>query len=692
MPFLAARGQASKGYFGGGSAPDVPTIGTATRGNAQISVAFIPPTFDGGAVISTYEYALSSDSYATWTARATGTTASPLVITGLANGTTYSVKLRAVNFLGSSLATSASNPAKPATIPGPPLNPLISSGSQNITVTWDAALDNGEPVSYTVETQKNSEAWVSRGAQTSGCVFSSLVNGETYRARITSINAVGSCVTPAVTGDTVPSAVPAAPTFLSASSGNGTYYVSWSAPANNGAAITSYTVQLTTANQTEWDATKIVTGVTAGDYTFSGLSNGYSYRAKVLAINVRGPGPNNDPYPSGVETPSTTPDSPTVTSSSAGDKSYTINWSAPVSNGGAAYLYTVQITDADQYNWSTEVPNLAAGTTSYTFNSLTNGKSYRARVKAVNVRGSSGYPESTEQTPTFAAPILSANGDYAERTDAGTRRVTWSVNPTDIVGSTATAGTTTYIYKQFTNSADGTAVDYAEELIATYTGNQTDGSYATTFSNSGSVLKKEKYRVRAVQSDGIHSVGTGWVDVTIIDQQPYQAPSYTGITATASDVSIYTTGNFNVNGGSYFKVSGSVLPGSAGNSHNAGDVQYQITLFRITVTSSLSASTTTRYFKALYAGANAANSGNDTMPTVVSTSSASYNWTGAGGTSMSYDWTVADAGFDAVGLCQIAIDGYPAATTSWSPTITVVANARGNRRTWGTITPPVTYF
>jgi hypothetical protein len=432
MPFLGARGQASRGYFGGGTKPDAPTAVVATRGNTQLSVAFSAPIFNGGLDITTYQYALSTDSYATWTNRSTGTTASPLVITGLTNGTSYQVKLRAVNSLGAGAASTASTAVTPATIPGTPTSPSISSGSGSISVSWGAPVSDGgdPPLTYTVETQKNSEAYVNRGTQTSPYNLSGLDNGATYRARITANNTVGSSATPAVTGDTVPSAVPGAPGFSSASSGNGTYTFNWTAPANNGAAITDYTVTITTANQAAWgtSVTDTPANFTSGGnltYTFSGLSNGSSYRAKVIATNVRGNSAETDSGAGGAQIPSTTPGAPTITSSSSGDQSYTVNWSAPASDGGAAYTYTVQITDANQVNWSTEHTGQTA--TSYTFTGLSNGASYRARVKAVNVRGSSAYVESTAQTPFFAGPTVSA-ADIAGYGDVN-NSATWNKRP-----------------------------------------------------------------------------------------------------------------------------------------------------------------------------------------------------------------------------------------------------------------------
>ena len=544
MPFLGARGQASRGYFGGGTTPGAPTAVVATRGNTQLSVAFSAPAFNGGLDITTYQYALSTDSYATWTTRSTGTTASPLVITGLTNGTSYQVKLRAVNALGEGVASDASTAVTPATVPGTPTSPSISSGSGSISVSWVAPSDGGDPpLTYTVETQKNSEAYVNRGTQTSPYALSGLDNGATYRARITANNTVGSSVTPAVTGDTVPSAVPGAPGFSSASSGSGTYTFNWTAPANNGAAITAYTVTLTTANQAAWgtSVTDTPANFTSGGnltYTFSGLSNGSSYRAKVLATNVRGNGAETDSGAGGAQIPSTTPGAPTITSSSSGDQSYTVNWSAPASDGGAAYTYTVQITDAGQTVWATEYTGQTA--TSYTFTGLSNGFSYRARVKAVNVRGPSGYVESTAQTPFFAAPTVTAAdiAGYGDVNNSGTwykRPVRATVNPTACLNYDRTE-----IYLRMTGNASMDS-QFGSPFYTTTAG-QTSDFYSYTMFGSG-------YNIGPSQNVT--------VTATTYNSAGYSASASFSYTTGASNLrqydtsATYTTDDTKVTGGSY---------------------------------------------------------------------------------------------------------------------------------------------
>jgi hypothetical protein len=87
----------------------VPTSLVATVGDRQVSVAFTAPTSTGGSSIINYEYQLDGGSWGS-----ANTTSSPVVITGLTNGTSYSIKLRAVNSAGNgaeSVAVSVDTPS-----------------------------------------------------------------------------------------------------------------------------------------------------------------------------------------------------------------------------------------------------------------------------------------------------------------------------------------------------------------------------------------------------------------------------------------------------------------------------------------------------------------------------------------------------------------------------------------------------
>ena len=95
------------------SKPQAPTIGTATGGPASLTVEFTAGA-TGGKSITNYQY--SVDGGTTYTAFSPSQTTSPLTVSGLTNGTAYTVRIKAVNANGVSAASAASNEVTPAPI------------------------------------------------------------------------------------------------------------------------------------------------------------------------------------------------------------------------------------------------------------------------------------------------------------------------------------------------------------------------------------------------------------------------------------------------------------------------------------------------------------------------------------------------------------------------------------------------
>lgn len=76
---------------------NTPTITSVTAGNLSLFVSFTADTSNGGPNAN-YQYSIDNGS--TWTTRSPQSDNSPLEITGLTNGVTYQVKLRAINHNG----------------------------------------------------------------------------------------------------------------------------------------------------------------------------------------------------------------------------------------------------------------------------------------------------------------------------------------------------------------------------------------------------------------------------------------------------------------------------------------------------------------------------------------------------------------------------------------------------------------
>ncbi|MYG93833.1 MAG: family 20 glycosylhydrolase, partial [Acidimicrobiia bacterium] len=113
-----------------------------------------------------------------------------------------------------------------------------------------------------------------------------LTNGTVYEFRVLATNAIGDSGWSA-TVEATPANVPAAPTGLTATGGDGEVVLSWTAPAGNGRAVTGYKVQRQLKSGGSWGNAQTVTGTTV---TITGLTNGTVYQFRLRATNAIGDG------------------------------------------------------------------------------------------------------------------------------------------------------------------------------------------------------------------------------------------------------------------------------------------------------------------------------------------------------------------------------------------------------------------
>ena len=162
------------------TAPAAPSISAITASSGQLSIAFTPGA-TGGSVITNYQYSTNGGS--SWVTRSPVSTASPLVVSGLANGTTYNVQLRAVNDVGSGTATSSSS----ATPLAPGLTPL-----------FDAPVSTTD--GFTVSVTNVDPAYTWTPSVTAGTLVVGTVSGALLPLTVTGLSAGASAtITVAVT-------------------------------------------------------------------------------------------------------------------------------------------------------------------------------------------------------------------------------------------------------------------------------------------------------------------------------------------------------------------------------------------------------------------------------------------------------------------------------------------------------------
>ena len=132
--------------------PGAPASLTATPGNAQVTLTWTPPTSDGGAAITKYQYRVSVDGGTTWApdwtdvpdGSDTGTDQADergVRVTSLANGTLHTFQVRAVNSEGDGGA--AQDTATPLGAPGAPASLTATPGNTQVALTWTAPASDG---------------------------------------------------------------------------------------------------------------------------------------------------------------------------------------------------------------------------------------------------------------------------------------------------------------------------------------------------------------------------------------------------------------------------------------------------------------------------------------------------------------------------------------------------------------------
>lgn len=171
--------------------PDAPTIPSVTRGNQQATIVFTAPTNTGGFPITNYKY--STDNGSTWTLRNPVSTLSPLVISGLTNGTAYKIKLLAVNAAGDGAASIASS-VTPATTPAAPTGLSVTPASGQVTVSFTPGSDGGSQITnyeYSTDNGGSFAEFTPETGAVSSVVITGLTNERTYDIKFRAVSAVG---------------------------------------------------------------------------------------------------------------------------------------------------------------------------------------------------------------------------------------------------------------------------------------------------------------------------------------------------------------------------------------------------------------------------------------------------------------------------------------------------------------------
>jgi outer membrane protein OmpA-like peptidoglycan-associated protein len=281
--------------------PTAPTLTSASASSQAITVGFTAPGFAGGVAITAYRLVATPTGGGT-AVSTSACTSSPCTVSGLANGTEYTVTVAAINAAGTGSASSASTALTPATAAFAVGALAATPGDTFVDLTWtpltDAQLGGGAFTRYEISRRvAGTSTWTLvtnalTTPTTASYRITSLDNGTSYDFKVVAITVANGAAIDGNTAEVVqyPSTVPSAPrnaTVLALSPTSVRF--SWMSPLRDGGSpLTSPFYVVTVTGSTGATAVSCVPAGTDRHCTVSGLTNDATYTFSVVAKNRMG--------------------------------------------------------------------------------------------------------------------------------------------------------------------------------------------------------------------------------------------------------------------------------------------------------------------------------------------------------------------------------------------------------------------
>ena len=387
----------------------------------------------------------SSPTWSAWRSHTHVGTRTSTVITGLTNGVTHQVQVRARNSAGLSTWSPAASatPVEQTAKPSVPSGLTLEAANRLLKVTWTPSVPpkDGTVSGYEVQyrrcpTSSTCTNWMphSHSSTDTTTTITGLNNGIVYEVRVQASSSKGdSGWSPSQSAR--PELLPHFPGSPTLEPAAGKITVRWNRPLPLDLTISGYEVgwRACTAQDKScpegnsdspptWGTwrTRQPSG-TALSTDITGLINGTKYEIRVRARAANGVGPWSSARGA---TPLAAPAAPPRLTVDPGNELLKVSWDAPFDNGSTITGYKVQHCDttasggcSGDTNWTPDpAASVAATATTTDITLLTNDRRYEVRVLATNSEGDSpwsrrsGTPKALPDAPTLGASDL-APGD-----------------------------------------------------------------------------------------------------------------------------------------------------------------------------------------------------------------------------------------------------------------------------------------
>ena len=383
-------------------APAAPTNLAAVASEGQVAL-----TWDDPENISIRKYQYSTNGGTTFNhMNGSNKDTTSFTITGLTNGTVYTLAIRASNLSGEGeAATVTAAPRWPAVT-----NLVATPGDRRLTFNWD---NPGIPgiTSYQIMFSSFYQTIPDSDSNTTSYTLSSLSPGTTYTVNLYFFEQGGRSEKATVTARTLWRK----PANLVAAPDNGRVVLEWD---TDNSAITNYLVRSGVAGGTD-DPTETLVTPGSGPKTrveLTGLTNGTEYAFSVRAAEVSG----GETTVTGVkstanQTPAVSlPTAPTGLAATPGNGQVELSWDNPGNITITEYQYST-----DGGTNFIQIPGSDRGTTAYTITGLSGDTLYTFAVRAKNFSGEA--PASTVSFELYTGTVLVSNtGQSADRETVAT--------------------------------------------------------------------------------------------------------------------------------------------------------------------------------------------------------------------------------------------------------------------------------
>ncbi len=387
---------------------------------------------------------------------ASGLTGTSYTVNGLNANTTYYFTIVAATSTATSSPSGVCSATTQAAAPpsGPSALSATAVSSSQINLSWTASSTAGVTYSiYSGPSAGNTSTLIASGLTGTSFASTGLAASTTYFYNIVAVLS-GSPSSPSnvavATTQAATAATPAAPFGLSASSGSASQInLNWQPSTTSGV---TYTVYLGTVSGAT--TTLVMSGLTAQNYSVSGLLDNTSYYFTVKAVSSGGvsSAASNQATATTQALPATPPTG--LAASAVSATQINLSWSA-VANTGATYAVYYGTTSGAE---NTMLATGISGTT-YSATGLTASTTYYFIVRSISAGGTSSPSiQASATTPAAGVPVVPVTPPAAPAAPSALVATVVSSTQINLSWSPSSTASVTYtVYSGSTAMASGLA-------------------------------------------------------------------------------------------------------------------------------------------------------------------------------------------------------------------------------------------